>query len=105
MQTASTNICERMARSQELSEFQRGTVMGRHLCSKSSWEISSVSCRWCYNKVEAIGNDSSSAMKWSATESKINYRAVHSPEFFIIQLKCVENLCFQHYALHICGVI
>ena len=26
MQTVSTNICERMCRSQELSEFQRGTV-------------------------------------------------------------------------------
>ena len=28
MQTASTNICERMGRSQELSEVQRGTVIG-----------------------------------------------------------------------------
>uniref|UniRef100_A0AAR2LST3 Uncharacterized protein n=1 Tax=Pygocentrus nattereri TaxID=42514 RepID=A0AAR2LST3_PYGNA len=26
----------------ELSEFQRGTVIGRHLCSKSSREISSL---------------------------------------------------------------
>ncbi len=42
MQTASTNICERMGRSQELSEFQRGTVMGCHLCNKSSCEISSL---------------------------------------------------------------
>ena len=41
MQTASTNICERMGRSQELSEFQRGTVIGCHLCNKSSREISS----------------------------------------------------------------
>ena len=41
MQTASTNICERMDRSQELSEFQRGTVIGCHLC-KSSREISSL---------------------------------------------------------------
>ena len=39
MQTASTNICERMARSQELSEFQRGTVIGCYLCNKSSREI------------------------------------------------------------------
>ena len=39
MQTASTNICERMGRSQELSEFQRGTVIGCHLCNKSSREI------------------------------------------------------------------
>ncbi|CAI9553973.1 unnamed protein product [Staurois parvus] len=39
MQTASKNICERMARSQELSEFKRGTVIGCHLCNKSIHEI------------------------------------------------------------------
>ncbi|KAL6485501.1 hypothetical protein MHYP_G00048930 [Metynnis hypsauchen] len=64
-----------MGRSQELSELQRGTVIGRHLCSKSSREISSllniptVNCQWDYNKVEVIGNDSNSATKWSATIS------------------------------------
>ena len=42
MQTASTNICERMGRSQELSEFKRGTVIGCHLCNKSIREISSL---------------------------------------------------------------
>uniref|UniRef100_A0A3Q2D7V8 Tc1-like transposase DDE domain-containing protein n=1 Tax=Cyprinodon variegatus TaxID=28743 RepID=A0A3Q2D7V8_CYPVA len=42
MQTVFTNICERMGRSQELSEFQRGTVIGCHLCNKSSREISSL---------------------------------------------------------------
>ncbi|CAI9584688.1 unnamed protein product [Staurois parvus] len=40
MQTASTNICERMGRSQELSEFNRGTVIGCHLCNKSIHDIS-----------------------------------------------------------------
>ncbi|CAI9623806.1 unnamed protein product [Staurois parvus] len=40
MQTTSTNICERMGRSQELSEFKRGTVIGCHLCNKSICEIS-----------------------------------------------------------------
>ncbi|CAI9606767.1 unnamed protein product [Staurois parvus] len=40
MQTASTNICERMGRSQELSEFKRGSVIGCHLCNKSICEIS-----------------------------------------------------------------
>ncbi|CAI9552614.1 unnamed protein product [Staurois parvus] len=40
MQTASTNICERMCCSQELSEFKRGTVIGFHLCNKSICEIS-----------------------------------------------------------------
>ncbi|CAI9576336.1 unnamed protein product, partial [Staurois parvus] len=40
MQTASTNICERMGRSQGLSEFKRGTVIGCHLCNKSICEIS-----------------------------------------------------------------
>ncbi|CAI9597467.1 unnamed protein product, partial [Staurois parvus] len=37
MQTAATNICERMGRSQEL---KRGTVIGCHLCNKSIREIS-----------------------------------------------------------------
>ena len=40
MQTAFTNICERMGHSQELIEFQHGTVIGCHLCNKSSREIS-----------------------------------------------------------------
>ncbi|CAI9556704.1 unnamed protein product, partial [Staurois parvus] len=40
MQTASTNIRDRMGRSQELSEFKRGTVIGCHLCKKSIREIS-----------------------------------------------------------------
>ncbi|CAI9573148.1 unnamed protein product, partial [Staurois parvus] len=40
MQTASTNICERMGHSQELSEFKRCTVIGCHLCNKSIHEIS-----------------------------------------------------------------
>ena len=42
MQTVSTNICERMGHPQELSEFQHGTVIGCHLCNKSSCEISSL---------------------------------------------------------------
>ncbi|CAI9582198.1 unnamed protein product [Staurois parvus] len=40
MQTSSTNISERMGRSQELSEFKRGTVIGCHLCNKSIRDIS-----------------------------------------------------------------
>ncbi|CAI9577680.1 unnamed protein product, partial [Staurois parvus] len=40
MQTASTNICERMGRSQELSDSKRGPVIGCHLCNKSIPEIS-----------------------------------------------------------------
>ncbi|CAI9612918.1 unnamed protein product [Staurois parvus] len=40
MQTASTNICERMGRSQELSEFKHGTMIGCHLCNKSICEVS-----------------------------------------------------------------
>ena len=42
MQIVSTNICERMGRTQELSEFRRGTVIGCHLCNKSSREMSSL---------------------------------------------------------------
>ncbi|CAI9570331.1 unnamed protein product [Staurois parvus] len=40
MQTASTNICERMGCTQELSDSKRGTVIGCHLCNKSIHEIS-----------------------------------------------------------------
>ncbi|CAI9612104.1 unnamed protein product [Staurois parvus] len=39
MQTAFTNMYERMGCSQELSEFKYGTVMGCHLCNKSIREI------------------------------------------------------------------
>ncbi|CAI9569117.1 unnamed protein product, partial [Staurois parvus] len=39
-QTASTNICETMSCSQELSEFKHGTVICCHLCNKSIREIS-----------------------------------------------------------------
>ena len=70
MQTVSTNICERIGRSQELSKFQRVTATGSHLSNMSSREMfsllkySAVNCQWYYNKVEAIGNDSNSATKW-----------------------------------------
>ncbi|CAI9573376.1 unnamed protein product [Staurois parvus] len=40
MQTASTNICERMGRSQELSDCKRGPVIGCHLCNESIRDIS-----------------------------------------------------------------
>ncbi|CAI9590911.1 unnamed protein product [Staurois parvus] len=40
MQTAYTNICERMGRCQELCEFKRGTLIGCHLCNMSIREIS-----------------------------------------------------------------
>ncbi|CAI9596686.1 unnamed protein product, partial [Staurois parvus] len=40
MQTASTNICERMGRSQELIDSKRGPVIGGHLTNKSIWVIS-----------------------------------------------------------------
>ncbi|CAI9537913.1 unnamed protein product [Staurois parvus] len=40
MQTASTNICKRIGRSQELIEFKRGTMIGYHLCNKSIHKIS-----------------------------------------------------------------
>ncbi|CAI9560003.1 unnamed protein product [Staurois parvus] len=40
MQTASTNIGERMGRSQELSGSKRGPVIGGHLGNKSIRDIS-----------------------------------------------------------------
>ncbi|CAI9554551.1 unnamed protein product [Staurois parvus] len=40
VQTASTNICERMGRSQEFSEFKRGIVIACPLYNKSICEIS-----------------------------------------------------------------
>ncbi|CAI9597559.1 unnamed protein product [Staurois parvus] len=39
MQTASTNICERMDRSQELRNFKHSTTIGCYLCNKSIREI------------------------------------------------------------------
>ncbi|CAI9599638.1 unnamed protein product [Staurois parvus] len=72
MQTASTNICDRMGRSQELSESKRGTVIGCHLRNESIRDIS-----WLLNipwstvngsiKWKATGNNSNSATKWKAT--------------------------------------
>ena len=53
MQTASTNICERMGRSQELSEFQPGTVQSLNFLATKYYI---VNCQWYYNKVEATGN-------------------------------------------------
>ncbi|CAI9536159.1 unnamed protein product [Staurois parvus] len=38
MQTASTNICERMGHSQELSEFKHGTIIVCHLCNITKWK-------------------------------------------------------------------
>ncbi|CAI9610667.1 unnamed protein product [Staurois parvus] len=40
MQTASTNICERMGRFQVLSALKCGTVIGCHMYNKSICEIS-----------------------------------------------------------------
>ncbi|CAI9534763.1 unnamed protein product [Staurois parvus] len=40
MQTASTTICERMGRSQELSDSKHGPVIGGHLCNRSIRDIS-----------------------------------------------------------------
>ncbi|CAI9535093.1 unnamed protein product [Staurois parvus] len=40
MQTASTNICERMGPFQELSEFKCGTIIGCCLCNKLICDIS-----------------------------------------------------------------
>ncbi|CAI9601825.1 unnamed protein product [Staurois parvus] len=57
MQTASTNICERMGRSQELSDSKRGTVIGCHLCNKSIRDIS-----WLLNI--PLSTVSSNITKW-----------------------------------------
>ncbi|CAI9571356.1 unnamed protein product, partial [Staurois parvus] len=40
MQTVSTNSCERMGRSQKLSEFKHGRVIGCHLCNTFIRKIS-----------------------------------------------------------------
>ncbi|CAI9617515.1 unnamed protein product, partial [Staurois parvus] len=69
MQTASTNIGERMGRSQELSDSKRGPVIGGHLGNKSirdiSWllniprsTVSGIITKW-----KATGNNSHSATK------------------------------------------
>ncbi|CAI9563266.1 unnamed protein product, partial [Staurois parvus] len=70
MQTASTNICERMGCSQELSEFKRGTVIGCHLYNKSICEISLLlnipqsTVSGIITKWKQLGPNSNSAMKW-----------------------------------------
>ncbi|XP_029290498.1 aminoacyl tRNA synthase complex-interacting multifunctional protein 1-like [Cottoperca gobio] len=38
----SPDVCARMGRSEELSDFQRGTVVGCHMCKKSVREISAL---------------------------------------------------------------
>ncbi|CAI9547051.1 unnamed protein product [Staurois parvus] len=69
MQIASTNICERMGCSEELSEFKRGTVIGYHLCNKSICEISLLlnilqsTVHGIVTKKEATGNNSNLAIK------------------------------------------
>ncbi|CAI9611847.1 unnamed protein product [Staurois parvus] len=70
MQTASTNICERMGRSQELSEFKCGPVIGCHLCNKSIHDIS-----WLLNiprptasgiitKWKQLGSTATQSFRW-----------------------------------------
>ena len=39
MQPAFTDICERMGRSKELTEFDCGAVIGRHRCNKISLNL------------------------------------------------------------------
>ncbi|CAI9531991.1 unnamed protein product, partial [Staurois parvus] len=67
IQTVSTNICERMGRPKELSEFKRntvvrGTVIGCHLCNKSIRDISLLlnipQSTVSGSKVEATGTTS-----------------------------------------------
>ena len=56
-----------MGHSQELSEFQHGTVIGpvqqAQLLNLLTPKYSTVNRQWYPNKVEAIGNDSNSATK------------------------------------------
>jgi len=61
MQSAFTNICEKMGCSEELSILKRGTVMGCHVCNKPAIFYGKL---WYYWKVEAFRNSSNSAMKW-----------------------------------------
>lgn len=42
MQSAFTNICEKMGGSEELSEFRHGSVIGCQLCNKSACKIISL---------------------------------------------------------------
>ena len=43
-----------MGRSQDLSEFQRGTVIGHNLCNKSSCEIFSLSHYVFYSQLSVV---------------------------------------------------
>lgn len=59
-----------MGHPQEPGGFHRGTVLGCHLCNKSSREMSkysTVNCQLYFKKMEEYGNNSNSATKWKAT--------------------------------------
>lgn len=60
---ASTDICERTCRSQELSEFHRGIMTQCHMCNKCSheipWIFHSQRLKWYCNKVDRLGRTAS----------------------------------------------
>uniref|UniRef100_A0AAR2LSU6 GCF C-terminal domain-containing protein n=1 Tax=Pygocentrus nattereri TaxID=42514 RepID=A0AAR2LSU6_PYGNA len=95
MQTASTNISERMGHSQELSVFQRGTVIGYHLCNKFRHKLatkySSVNCQWYDNRVEAIGNN-----RLADAEE---HRALSADQVFVFNRNIPSELWFS-----VCGL-
>ncbi|CAI9609474.1 unnamed protein product [Staurois parvus] len=70
MQTASTNICERMGHCQELSEFKCATMIGCHLCNNSICEISLLlniprsTFSGVTTKRKQLGTTATATMKW-----------------------------------------
>ena len=62
---------------EELSDFQHGTIIGCHLSNKShfcpAW-AASVNCKCCYCEVEMFWSNNGSAAKWSVRPHKFTER-------------------------------
>ena len=114
MQTVSTNICERMGCSKELSEFQRGTVTGCYLCNKSSREISSlpnipqstvsgIIAKWKRLGMTATSPKSPGHVKWrSGFAEFVNFlqsQSLQTSKVHVALAQCIESfmerVCMQ----------
>ncbi|CAI9561663.1 unnamed protein product [Staurois parvus] len=105
MQTASTNIRERMGHSQELSEFKHDTVIGCHLCNKSIRDISlllniphstvsGIITKWKQLGTTAIQPQSGRPRKmreWGQCMLECTVRICHQLSAESVAQQCVES--------------
>ena len=67
MQSPLTNIGSKMARTEELRDFQRGPIIGCHLSNKLVCQISALldlPGKSCYCEVDISWSNKGSAAKW-----------------------------------------